>query len=309
MSVGGPYAAWLDQGRRLHLQHGPIDLIIEASGAVDQTRLAYDRAWARFQTVLSGLVAELPRLRSLCPPAGLGVRGPIARRMERAVRPFAAHGITPMAAVAGAVADEMLTAMTKGLALERACVNNGGDIALVLKGDRRYRIAIVGRPHNPVVFGRIELRAGDPVGGIATSGRHGRSHSLGIADSVTVLAKTAAGADAAATLIANAVDLPGHPGIRRVPARDLDPDSDLGSRLVTVDVAPLDPAETSGALDAGVGCAEAFHRRKTIAAAVLCLDDQIRLIGDMPSWSVSAAPPMVALPPRPLMSMKETRLA
>ena len=49
--------------------------------------------------------------------------------------------------------------------------------------------------------------------GIATSGWRGRSFSLGIADAVTVLAATAAEADAAATVIANAVDLPGHPAI------------------------------------------------------------------------------------------------
>ena len=64
--------------------------------------------------------------------------------------------------------------------------------------------------------------------GIATSGWRGRSFSLGIADAVTVLADRAAAADAAATIIANAVDLPGHPAIVRVPACELAPDSDLG---------------------------------------------------------------------------------
>ncbi|WP_204349766.1 hypothetical protein, partial [Klebsiella pneumoniae] len=81
---------------------------------------------------------------------------------------------------------------------------------------------------------------GDGIGGIATSGAQGRSFSLGIADSVTVLARDAASADAAATLIANAVDLD-HPAIRRRPARNLDPDSDLGDRLVTVGVGDLTP--------------------------------------------------------------------
>ena len=75
--------------------------------------------------------------------------------------------------------------------------------------------------------------------GVATSGWRGRSFSLGIADAVTVFAGTAAVADAAATLIANAVDLPGHPAFARAPARRCDPQSDLGERLVTVDVGPL----------------------------------------------------------------------
>ena len=83
------------------------------------------------------------------------------------------------------------------------------------------------------------IDADDPARGIATSGRHGRSFSLGIADAVTVLARTASQADAAATIIANAVDLPGHPAIVRCPANELQPDSDLGARLVTRDVGAL----------------------------------------------------------------------
>src|SRR5690606_41231750 len=71
---------------------------------------------------------------------------------------------------------------------------------------------------------RIRIRAEDEVRGVATSGWRGRSFSLGIADAVTVLARTGAEADAAATLIANAVDLPGHPAIKRRPARELAPE-------------------------------------------------------------------------------------
>ncbi len=82
-----------------------------------------------------------------------------------------------------------------------------------------------------------------PARGVATSGRHGRSFSLGIADAVTVLARTASQADAAATVIANAVDLPGHPAVIRVPANDLQPDSDLGARLVTRAVGNLSAAD------------------------------------------------------------------
>lgn len=277
----GPTAAWLNNGRRLHLQHGPIDLIIEASGAPDDVGLAYDQAWQRFQTVLTGLVEELPRLRSMCPAEGLGLQGAVARRMEQAVKPHAALMVTPMAAVAGAVADEVLEAMTAGLVLDRAFVNNGGDIALALGEGSHYRIAMVSRPHAPVTLGTITLGPGDPPG-IATSGRHGRSLSLGIADSVTVLASSAAEADAAATLIANAVDLPGHPLVKRVAARNLEPDSDLGDRLVTVDVLPLSPQDIAAALEAGVRCAKRFQQQGAVKAAALCLDDQIRLVGDLP---------------------------
>lgn len=280
----GPDAAWLGDGKRLHLQHGPIDLIVEADGAPHEASAACAQATRRFKTVLTELVDELPRLRSYCPAAGLGLHGPVARRMEAAVLPFSTHLITPMAAVAGAVADEVLTALFLRRKLDRAYVNNGGDIALALGEGHRYEVAMVARPDRPSMLGRVNLSAGDGIGGIATSGRHGRSHSLGIADSVTVLAANAASADAAATLIANAVDLPGHPGVTRVRAEDLCPDTDLGRRLVTVGVAPLDDGETAEALDRGVTFAEILLERQSIKAVALSLGDQLRVVGDFPAW-------------------------
>ena len=113
-----------------------------------------------------------------------------------------------------------------------------------------------------------------PSRGIATSGRHGRSFSLGIADAVTVLAKTASQADAAATIIANAVDLPGHPAIVRCPANELQPDSDLGARLVTRDVGALGESEIDDALSAGVG------RARQLLAAGLIEGAALRLLGE-----------------------------
>ena len=94
----------------------------------------------------------------------------------------------------------------------------------------------------PAINGRVRLDAASGVGGIATSGARGRSFSLGIADSVTVLARDAATADVAATLIANAVNIDS-PAIRRRPARELDPDSDLRDLPVTVSVGALDAAD------------------------------------------------------------------
>jgi hypothetical protein len=85
---------------------------------------------------------------------------------------------------------------------------------------------------------------------VATSGWRGRSFSLGIADSVTVLAATAAEADAAASLIGNAVNVDA-PGIVRVPAMHLKDDSDLGDIPVTLDVPELTPWQVAEALKAG----------------------------------------------------------
>jgi ApbE superfamily uncharacterized protein (UPF0280 family) len=264
---------------RLHLYDGPIDLIIEAFDERRAAEEAYAAAWRRFATILDELCAELPLLRT--DPRGAQVpRGAVARRMAAAVAPFRARRfLTPMAAVAGAVAEEVLEAMTAERRLARAYVNNGGDIALHLGPGERFSIGMVDRPDWPTLFGRATVGAADRVRGVATSGWRGRSFSLGAADAVTVLAASGALADAAATLIANAVDIPGHPAIRRTPACDLDPQSDLGERRVTVAVGPLTPGETERALASGTAEAELWRGLGIIEAAALRLGEQTRLVG------------------------------
>ncbi|TPK48679.1 UPF0280 family protein [Mesorhizobium sp. B2-5-4] len=276
----GPQAHWLQDGKRLHLNHGPIDLIVEAFGDADECRAAYAQAVARFQTILIELVEELPELR--LPAFFLAPRafaGPTARRMEAAVMPLAECFITPMAAVAGSVADEMIAALLAGRKLDRAYVNNGGDSALHIDNGRSMGLAVAGTGNG--MADRITIRAQDGVRGVATSGWRGRSFSLGIADAVTVLARTGAEADAAATLIANAVDLPGNAAIRRIPAHELSPDSDLGARLVTQGVGTLAPDEVARALDNGLAVAEDFRRRGLIAASALFLGGEARISGSV----------------------------
>jgi hypothetical protein len=184
-----------------------------------------------------------------------------------------------MAAVAGAVAEEILAVMTSASNLCRAYVNNGGDIAFHLAPGEHFTIAMVERPDRASLWGKLALHSTQTIRGIATSGWRGRSFSLGIADAVTVLAATAATADAAATIVANAVDLPGHPGITRVPARDLAPDSDLGNRLVTQDVGQLSPDEVATALDAGVTVAHSLISEGLIHSAALHLRGETRIAG------------------------------
>ena len=267
----------LPDGRRLHLHDGPIDLIIGADGKEEEIARAYAAAEARFVTVLDELCAELPLLRQ---PVGPQPQGRVAKRMWQATLSLAETGfITPMAAVAGAVAEEILEAMQAQASLARAFVNNGGDIALHLGEGMVYRAGLVDRPDMPSLFAAAEIAWTDPVRGIATSGWRGRSFSLGIADAVTVLAPRASMADAAATVIANAVDLPGHPAIARCPAREVQPDNDLGARLVTRGVGPLAANEIGMALDAGVAFAQGLAAQGVIAAAALHLQGETRMVG------------------------------
>jgi ApbE superfamily uncharacterized protein (UPF0280 family) len=246
---------------------------------VHEVDAAYQAAAARFVTVLDELCSELSFLRQPTSVRGPRPSGVIAGRMAEAVAPYCERTfITPMAAVAGAVAEEILASMKSAAELPRAYVNNGGDIALHLAPGESFVIGMVERPDRASLFGKVELHSRQPVRGIATSGWRGRSFSLGIADAVTILADRAAPADAAATIIANAVDLPGHPGIVRVPARALAPDNDLGERLVTQDVGELSAREIAHALDAGVAVAELLRAEGLIHAAALHLRGETRIV-------------------------------
>jgi ApbE superfamily uncharacterized protein (UPF0280 family) len=283
----GPAARLLPDGR-LHLQHGPIDLIIEAFGDKNEVMLAYRQAWLRFQDILAALVDELPLLRRAVDGDHPGVGGPVATRMLAACRPHAHVFITPMAAVAGAVADEMLAALLAGRSLAKAYVNNGGDIALHLTVGETLAAGVVGDADCPSIDGIATIGAAMPIRGIATSGWRGRSFSCGIADAATVLARDGAAADAAATLVGNAVDLD-HPSIERTRACDLDEASDLGERLVTTKVGRLSPDEVARALGHGVDCAEAMRGAGLIHGAVLVLQRQIRVVGAVAPRLLSAA--------------------
>ena len=266
---------------RWHFQHGPMDIVIGADGDPAAVHVAHEAAWHRFQPLLDELVGELPLLRA--PVTGADVHacpltGVVARRMWRACHPFRAGFITPMAAVAGAVAEELIACYQRD-GVSRAWVNNGGDIAMHLAPRQTLRIGLYADMarldarqlrQGVTLDGRFTVSTAMPVRGVATSGWRGRSFSLGIADSVTVLARTAAAADAAATVIANAVDID-DPRIVRRPACELKDDTDLGTIPVTVDVPPLGAECAQRALRAGVKRARELRNAGLVwSAALVC---------------------------------------
>jgi uncharacterized protein len=259
---------------RLHLQHGPIDVLIECWGDRGEVEAACRQACARFDTILEELVAELPGLRSPIDGAYPVFGGAVARRMGAAVWPHRGVFITPMAAVAGSVADELVAALVAGRALRKACVNDGGDIALHLAPGETIALGIVDDPTRPRIDADVRVRAEDATRGAATSGWRGRSQSLGIADAVTVLARTAAAADAAATLVANAVNIE-HPAIRRRPAREVKEDSDLAELPVTIGVDALPEEAVMKALQRGLAAAARMQRAGLLEAAYLSLQGRV----------------------------------
>lgn len=278
----GAQRARLADGR-WHFQHGPIDLVLGVEGEARAVDASLEAAWRRFGFVLAELVGELTLLRAPCPFSGAAprARGPVAQRMIDACAPFARRFglfVTPMAAVAGSVAQEIVAFFARD-GVHRAWVNNGGDVALWLNDGASVEIGVVADVSMPAIGARLRIAHDAAARGLATSGWRGRSLSLGIADAVTVVAESAAQADAAATLVANAVNT-AHPAVRRAPASSLRDDSDLGERLVTVDVPPLPPGAIDEALDAGERFARRCIEAGGIAQAMLSLQGRSRIVVD-----------------------------
>ncbi len=276
----GAMASLLADGR-LHLQHGPIDLLISVDADETTKNAAFDRAKQCFVNVLEGLAQELTLLRR--PSSALTkneVQGPVGQRMVLAVAKFSSRFVTPMASVAGAVADAVLAAIIQSkLGLRRASINNGGDIALYLAPGESYAIGACNDLQHGEVAASFTLTSADRVTGVATSGWRGRSYSLGIADAVTVLASGAAEADVAATLIANAVNLPLQEKVGRTLAQELVPDTDLKGMYVTTSVAGLSSAEVSDALRNGVVVAQQMIDQGLIISVLLSLQQSVRVVG------------------------------
>ena len=266
----------LGDGRQ-HFQHGPIDIVAQAEGETAAVAGAHQAAAKRFATILSELVEELPALRQpISTQAPCPLYGPIARTMWEACQRCPSDFITPMAAVAGSVAQELI-AFYEQPGITRAWVNNGGDIALYLTPGTHVEIGLfadlskldgLALQRGISLDGRLSVDYAMGVRGIATSGWRGRSFSLGIADSVTVLAQSAGLADAAATVIANAVNT-AHPAVERLPANQVKDDSDLGEKLVTVHVPALDDNTVHQALRQGLQQALQMKQSGLISACIL----------------------------------------
>jgi hypothetical protein len=192
----------------------------------------------------------------------------VARKMVDAVKAIDEAELTPMAAVAGAVADE-LKEYLRGEGLEFISVNNGGDIALYNARGR------------PITIGIGDIRKGGAAPyvlkaarlvdfGVATSGFGGRSFSLGIADMVSVVAGSAPLADAAATYLGNRTTVD-DPAVKRRKAGDIDPSTDIPDELVTVSVGELGSESAAEALARGKAAADLLKREGRITDALLFL--------------------------------------
>jgi ApbE superfamily uncharacterized protein (UPF0280 family) len=254
-----------EKDNRLFLQHGPIDIVVEAIGK--DKYLAYEKVKTYFKTLLSDLVLELELLKKEV-QYDRQFTNQIAQKMQQATQEFHPDFITPMAAVAGSVADSVLEVLTSGFILEKAYVNNGGDVSFYLNKGQSMKSSLASMPDT-----FTEIKYEDKSRGVATSGWRGRSFSLGIADSVTVLANNAAMADAAATMIANSVDLKDHHLIKKKYAQDLNDNSDLFGQMVTTEVGELSQKDIIKAINNGHNKAKKYLGKNLINSALIQLSD------------------------------------
>lgn len=275
-----PFVALDQKTNRIVMRHGPIDLLVKID-ADDPNVLGAALRFLNepFGEVLPSLCEELPMLRTNVERITYPPKGTIAGKMYESAASFSRFDtVTPMIAVAGSVADYVCGLIDDHFETRRIIVNNGGDIAFRLDQDQTMAVGICDDITAPDISTTVTLGWLDSVGGMATSGWRGRSFSLGIADAVTVLAKTASQADTAATLVANAVDLPGSPKVVRQSASELSPDSDLEERKVTVDVGTLSQPEIDQALSNGTETAERMKAAGQIHSAYLSLRGHRRVV-------------------------------
>lgn len=252
------------------VEHGPLRLVLKAYTNGELNNAFSVQAADHAFSCLEQLAREY---RSLQVRHGLIEKPPtgdLAREMFESVAAIGDADLTPMAAVAGTVADSVAAwLITHGA--EKAIVDNGGDIAIRISpqvGEESIRVGLrpdVGSAH---ISHRIVTRAEQRSWGINTSGLGGRSLTRGIASAVTAFAATSSRADAAATAIANACFVR-DPAIIQVPANSQDPNTDLGQTLVTTHVGSLDDEIAGKALENGLQRATELVDKGHIDGAML----------------------------------------
>lgn len=189
--------------------------------------------------------------------------------MWKAVALMGDDDLTPMAAVAGTIADAVADFL-ESLGLTKIVVNNGGDVAIRLQPGEMAAVGIRPDVDTQEITHRIVISPAMGIRGVCTSGLGGRSFTRGIASAATIFAGRAAIADAAASSVANATDI-SSPSVHRRVADSLDPDTDLKGVEITGEVNHLTPEEIHRALKQGIRRAEDLVDRNLIAGACVAV--------------------------------------
>ncbi len=233
---------------------GPMRLVVRAwVGRVPQPRAAARAA--------EEAVVFLERLARVRPLLGRGwrenlprLREPLALKMAASVAAVGDDDLTPMAAVAGAIADAVADFLVER-GQTRVIVENGGDVAVRVGDGEAVTVGIRPNVGQAAITRVVALGPERASWGVATSGVGGRSLTRGVVSAAMVVAADAAGADAAATAVANA-SLVEDLAVTRGAAETLDPNTDIPGLAVTLAVGPLAEHVRDLALSRAIGRAE-----------------------------------------------------
>jgi len=256
---------------RLYLEYGPTNLVVEAVHK-DKQKI-YNYIIKNIDQMLSELSLELSKLREKTKDS-TKFNSQIAKKMNDSTKIFLPRFITPLASVAGAISETLLDEILSKFDLEKIYINNGGDAAIFLKKKQKLKFLVAST--NSFL---ITLEGDNCKYGIATSGWKGRSFSMGIADSVTTIAKSSAIADAAATVIANDTDIKNHKNIKKQEASKIDEYSDLKNKLVTTYVGELSLNDIQKSLKKGVITAKRLIKKNIILTALLNIKENYVYVG------------------------------
>jgi ApbE superfamily uncharacterized protein (UPF0280 family) len=225
-----------------------------------EASFAYLEAVAKHKAVLSDFPENIKAL----------PENKLAQRMIESVRAIGDIDLTPMAAVAGTIADAVADWLF-GRGMTKVVVDNGGDIAIRLAAGEAATVGIRPRIDCLDISHIADLNDRRSSWGVTTSGRGGRSFTRGIASAVTVIAESASIADAAATAIANACFVEDS-SIVQMSAEQMDPNTDLKGLAVTIDVGPLSANKKIQALETALSKASALCRQECIVGALIALE-------------------------------------
>ena len=256
---------------KLFLEYGPTNLEIKVTN--ENYIEIYQYVIANFKKKFESLAEELDKLKINTSPKKKFVSD-VGKIMQKSTEKFLPKFITPMAAVAGSISESLLNDLMANFTLDKIYINNGGDVAIYSNKYKNFTFNVAGQDQVKICLGKIS-----GTYGVATSGWKGRSFSMGIADSVTVIAKSASLADAAATLIANDINIKKHPNINKEKAEKIYEQTDLKNKLVTTSVGYLTTFEIKKALLKGKITADNFISKNIILSALLNLKNNYLYLG------------------------------
>jgi uncharacterized protein len=214
--------AWLPDGKRLHLQNGLVNLIVQAFGPPAGVGRAYSAGIERARALVLELADDVPRLQAgEAPQSEVGLRAAAACAQVPGA-------LGPLTVLSGAVADEVLAAMVQGERLDRAFVNNHGVVGFHLAEGQSLSPQGMDWPE----FARydattVAIPAAARTRGIAAGGWHYHGFAFGCVDRIYAASTSGAMAEAVLGSITTRM-LPGR-ALETVPAGTLEPGSVLGA--------------------------------------------------------------------------------